>query len=598
MRLRSAFLSLLVLLLGPNLLPTSAGGQACPTGRISYIFVDNNSIFDLSEIDPDARFRWAYGLANKLHVRTRDQFILDEALFEVGECLDPLLLDETERLLRSYRFIGYADVFAIPQPDGSQHVNVYTRDEWTTKFDLGLRVDEGVRIEGVELTEENFLGRGILVRGFLRKDKEVQDLGFEVETPRFRGTRWDARVSVGSTRTGNFFETGLTYPFVGEVGRVGARHSFLWRESVFSYATGNDVEFSNLLLPFLDQRWDVAVGGRFGRPGDLFIVGFGISRESIDFEGYPGNLELVVDKDFGNTVPVDSAGIAEIEAQVQNRRANRVNAYLGKRNLHFVQKRGLDAMNGVQDVGVGTEFFLGLGQAWHALQEGNGPPVDDLHTQFSAFAGGEWDRWVINAQGSAEARYVRAPSGVDSEWKDIFAEADVLLYWQPRGDRFHTVLFRASATGGWSVTSPFQLTLGGRTALRGLREDENPGAHRVLFSLEDRITLTSPSPGLFDLGLAFFVDAGTIWADEVPFGFDSGWTGTLGAGLRIGLPPGTTNAVRLDLAMPLRKGAQWKDLILRVSLSELLGLLPGMRDRQLLRSLRNGVRPTLLTTPW
>ena len=57
----------------------------------------------------------------------------------MGECLDTLLLEETERLLRGYRFIGDADVFAIPQPDGTQHVNIYTRDEWTTKVDLGFR---------------------------------------------------------------------------------------------------------------------------------------------------------------------------------------------------------------------------------------------------------------------------------------------------------------------------------------------------------------------------------------------------------------------------------------------------------------------------
>lgn len=596
--MRLPHVSVLLFFLGPVLMPTGLPGQECPTGPISYVFIDNNSIFDLSELDPDTRFRWAYGLANKLHVRTREEFILDEVLFEVGDCLDPLLLDETERLLRAYRFIGYADVFAIPQPDGSQHVNVYTRDEWTTKFDLGLRVDEGVKIEGVELTEENFLGRGMLIRGFLKKDKEVQDVGFEIETPRFYGTRWDARVSVGSTRTGNFFEGGISYPFVGEVGKFGARHNYLWRESVFSYSTWSLPEISNLLLPFLDQRWDVAIGGRFGTPGDLVMAGVGVSEESIEFKGFPGDLEFVVDKDFKNTLPVDSAGRAEIQGQVQNRSANRVSVYLGKRNLRFVQRRGLDALRGVQDVAVGTEVFVGLGQAWRARQDGGGTSVEDLHTQISAFFGGAWDGWVFNAQGAAEARRVRLASGGGREWKDIFAEADMLLYWQPGGDRSHTFLFRASATGGWSVTSPFQLTLGGRTSLRGLREDQYPGAHRILFSLEDRIFLPSPSPDLFDLGLAFFVDAGTIWADDVPFGVDSGWTGTLGAGLRIALPPGTTNAVRIDLAMPIRKDSRWKDLILRVNLSELLGLLPGMRDRQLLRSLRNGVRPTLLTTPW
>jgi hypothetical protein len=585
-------------LLALNLAPVEVGAQECPSGHISYIFVDNNSIFDLSELEPDASLRWAYSLANRVHVRTRESFIRKELLFSVGECLDTLLLGESERLLRAYRFIGDADVFAIPQPDGSQHVNVYTRDEWTTKVDLGFRIDDGVKIEGLEVTEENFLGQGILVRGFLKKDKEVQDLGLELESPRLFKTRWDGRVSLGTTRTGNFFEEALTYPFVGEVGRFGARQSFLWRESVFSYSTHGDPDYTHLLLPFLDQRWDVSVGGRLGQPGNLTVLGVGFSRESIEFRNIPEALEFVANKKFSEPLPVDSAGLAEIQGQIHSRRANRMNFFLGQRSLRFETRRGLDALRGIQDVGVGTEVFLGLGRAWKALQEGGGFSSDDLHTQASFFAGGVWDGWVMNTQASVEARHVSAGEGEDSRWRDIFGEADLLLYWQPGGDQFHTFFFRASSAGGWSVETPFQLTLGGRTGLRGYREEAFPGAHRILFSLEDRLYLPSPSPGLADLGLAFFVDVGQIKSGEIPFGRDSGWKGTVGAGLRIGLPPGTTNTLRIDLALPLDDRAQLKDLILRINLRELLGILPGLRDLQMLRSLRSGVRPTFVSTPW
>ena len=204
----------------------------------------------------------------------------------------------------------------------------------------------------------------------------------------------------------------------------------------------------------------------------------------------------------------------------------------------------------------------------------------------------------MNAQASIEGRYVSAGRGEGAEWKDVFAEADLLLYWQPQGERFHTILFRLSATGGWSVETPFQLTLGGRSALRGYREEEYPGSQRVIITLEDRVFLPSPSPGLFDMGLSFFLDVGHMRAGEAPFGVHSDWVGTIGAGLRFSLPPGTTNVLRLDLALPMGKKAQLKDLILRVNLRELLGLLPGVRDRQLLRSLRNGVRPSLVTSPW
>lgn len=581
-----------------TLTPATGWGQDCPTGQISYIFIDNNSIFDLSELDPDASFRWAYSLANKLHVRTREEFIMDELLFRVGECVDPLLLEETERLLRAYRFIGDVDVFTIPQPDGTQHVNVYTQDEWTTKVDLGLKVDEGLRIEGMEVTEENFLGLGILARGFLKKDKEIQDLGLELETPRIFNSRLDGRLSLGNTRTGNFFEEAITYPFVGEVGRVGARQSFLWRETAFSYSTAGNPDYSHLLVPFLDQRWDVAIGGRLGRPGDLTLLGAGISRESVEFRDFPNSLEYIVEKDFSSPVPVDSAGVAEVGDQAKSHRANRVNFFLGKRNLRFVERRGLDALRGIQDVGVGTEVFFGLGRAWKALQEGGGISADDIHTQVSAFAGGVWDGWVMNAQASVEGRFVSPGRGEGGEWKDVFAEGDLFLYWQPGSGRFHTFLFRLSAAGGWSVETPFQLTLGGRSALRGYREEEYPGAQRLLLTLEDRIFLSSPSPGLFDMGLAFFLDIGHMGAGEAPFGVDSDWVGTIGAGLRFSLPPGTTNVFRVDVALPLGRKAQFKDLTLRLNLRELLGILPGLRDRQILRSLRNGVRPTFVTSPW
>lgn len=588
------FLTLPALLLGPE----RTGGQECPTGRISYVFIDNNSIFDLSELEPGTRFRWAYAAANKLHVRTHEKFILNELLFRVGECLDTLLLEETERLLRAYRFIGYSDVFAIPQPDGTQHVNVYTRDEWTTKFDLGFRIDEGIKIEGIELTEESLMGRGVLLRGFLRTDKEVQDMGLELETPRLFQSRWDGRLSLGTTRTGNFFETSLGYPFVGEIGRFGGRHSFLWRETVFSYSTSGHPVYSHLLVPFLDQRWDMAVGWRLGQPGDLILLGLGISRESVNFRAFPDDLEFVIDKKFSNPVPVDSAGVAEIEDQVHSRRANRVNVFLGKRNIHFIQRRGLDALRGVQDIGVGSEVFLGLGKAWSGLQEGGGVRSDDLHVQGTAFAGGAWDGWVMNTQLAVEGRRGASRQGNSEDWKDVFADADFLLYWQPKGDSFHTILFRMSGSGGWSAETPFQLTLGGRASLRGYREDEHPGSERILMTLEDRVLVPSPAPTLFDLGLAFFLDVGRMWAGDVPFGTDSGWRGTLGAGLRLGLPPSTTSTFRIDLALPLGNKSQLKDLILRVTLNELLGVLPGLRDRQILRSLRSGVRPTLLTTPW
>ena len=80
MRFSFGLVLLCLPVLALSLTPSRGLGQECPSGRISYIFVDNNSIFDLSELDPEVSFRWAYRLANKLHVRTREEFILRTAL--------------------------------------------------------------------------------------------------------------------------------------------------------------------------------------------------------------------------------------------------------------------------------------------------------------------------------------------------------------------------------------------------------------------------------------------------------------------------------------------------------------------------------------
>lgn len=588
----------ILLLLSLVLFVDRVEGQECPSGRISYIFIDNRSIFDTTEMDPETRYFWAYRLANSLHIRTRESFIRKELLFKTGDCLDPLRLSESERLLRSYRFISQSDVFALPQPDGTQHVVVDTQDEWTTKVDLGFQVDDGPEITGIEVAEENLLGTGVRVGFFLKQKKEQRDLGVELQTPRLFNTRWDGRVSGGRTRTGRFLEESLYYPFVGEIGRVGARQSYLWRETVFSYVVPRNTDFSHLLVPYLDDRWDLVAGGRLGQPGNLTVFGAGLSRESVRFRNFPDDLELVRNRDFSRTEPATSEAVNAVRPQAVNRTANRVNFFLGQRNLRFVQRRGLDALKGIQDVQIGTEVFVGLGRTLDVKGSGGQTLPGDIHTQVSLFAGAVWEGWTVNAQVNAEARQVDAAVGEARSWEDIFAEADLYLYWQPQEDGSHTVLFRASATGGWSVRTPFQLTLGGRDAIRGFSYEAFPGARRVVMSVEERMYLSWPAPELFDFGLSLFLDLGHMQPGDVPFGIDSGWQSAVGAGIRFGLPPGTGNMARIDLALPFGPKAQLKDLILRISLQEVLGLLPGFRDEQLVRSLRSGVRPTVITLPW
>ena len=156
---------------------------------------------------------------------------------------------------------------------------------------------------------------------------------------------------------------------------------------------------------------------------------------------------------------------------------------------------------------MGTELFAGLGRAFEGFRKGAESPPTISTPRPRPFLGGVWDGWVLNAQAAAEAR-LRGQRGRGVRLEGHLRRSRLLSLLATPGRAIAYSLFRASATGGWSVETPFQLTLGGRGILRGYREEDYPGARRIVMTLEDRIYLPSPAPGLFDVGLAFFVDVG------------------------------------------------------------------------------------------
>lgn len=573
----------------------------CPRGVVAVIFVDNYSVFNLSEIDEDRPFRWAYELANRVHFLTDQDFIRNELLFEEGDCFDPLLLQESARILRQYPHISFVDIFPSrpldPAPGDSVHVTVQTSDEWTTQATLDVRVANGFEFRGASLKERNLFGQGVTLGFFYDKDDEGREAwGAEFETLQLLSSRWDARATYGRTRVGPFFTQGFLYPFVGEVGRVAAREIFDHREFFFHYATPDDSEVTRALMPVLERSMEITLAGRLGTPGNLTSFGVGISREKIDFPEFPGLLEVDVG---GETLPGDPAVAAILASQVNRRTRTRVNFLLGQRNIHFVERRGLDALFAIQDVPVGTDLTLTVGRSVRMPDQDRTDDGEDLFARVETFGATAPSRWVLGMSGSVEG--LRVFSGVEETrekaWKDVFAEANLFAYVQGLFWEGNTLFARLSGTGGWDSTVPFQLTLGGPTNVRGLRDHRLPGARRVVLSVEDRIALRWPFPDLFDFGLTLFGDVGRIWAGDVPFGEDSEVEGTVGLGLRVGFPAGTRGVIRLDAAVPVSRGAGLSDVVFRISLAEVLGLITRFEDRQLQRSRRVGVGADLFLLP-
>jgi len=384
---------------------------------------------------------------------------------------------------------------------------------------------------------------------------------------------------------GTFLDQSVVYPFLGEVGRVSFREAYQRDDELFPYSAGHTETYSHVLLPLLDKRVEVRVAGRVGRPGNLTTLGLGISRKTLDFEGFPSNVEIARNSNFSGR---DSAppGVANLLTdQAHGHSITSLEFLIGQSNVHFRKVRGLDALDGETDVRLGAEFDGSLARSVDVRSEPGVPRADVMGARGRLYGAGGIGSSLLFANLQLQGRQFLS-GGPDGEgWNDVIGELDLYTYLRSRRLPGQTFFARVSGAGGWSMTTPFQLTLGGRSNLRGLTIEDFPGGQRLLLTLEDRVFVHWPLPDVFDAGFTLFGDAGRVWAGDVPFGVDSGWRGTLGFGLRFGFPSGTRNVLRADLAFPVGvPGA--RSPIFRVTLKELLGLSSGFSDPQLQRSRR------------
>ncbi len=558
-------------------------GQVCPNGRISFIFINSRSVFDTANLTDGKSFEWLFNFANWLHMETDEDFIEEELLFRVGDCYDPFLVAESERIIRQLDFIARVDVFAVPQDDGSVHVVVDTQDEWTLQLTVRARFDEGFEFNGIDVTEENVLGRGVSARAFYRERREAREIGGAIQTTQFMGTRWDAQLLAGETRVGPFFQQAFVYPFVGEVGRYTATQFYSRREDLFAYSLPEGGTYTHIVTPFLRKRGALTVAARLGQAGRLTILGLGISRDDLDFTPFENGPEAVQNRDFANSVPAPPGLARIVSGQTRGSAVTRLSFTLGQRNLRFERRAGLDALRGVQDVPLGGEVSLTLGRSIGFLTSEPAREDDDFLGRLRVFGALAPGRWVLAGALGLEARNIL--DGPQEGWHDAIGEFDVYAYWQPSALSRHTLVARFSGASGWSMTVPFQLTLGGPSNLRGYSLDHAPGGRRLMGSFEDRIYLSSPG-GFFDLGVTAFADAGSVWHGGAPFGADSGFRASVGAGLRVGFPSGTHGVIRIDLAVPVSGPHAFEEPVFRITAAELLGLLQGFQDPQLRRSSR------------
>ncbi|MGH7502701.1 MAG: BamA/TamA family outer membrane protein [Longimicrobiales bacterium] len=555
----------------------AAPGDSCANGRISFVFLDNNSIFDTTDPDLDARFRWAYGIANSLHVRTRQWVIRRELLFAPGDCYDPYLLAESERLLRAYPFLAQVNVHGVPQPDGTHHVIVATHDDWSTRFDVRFRVDDGIALEGIRLTELNLLGMGQELGLFWFERDVRRDYGLTYWAPQIGRSRWDIGLAAGRTRAGSLFREEVRYPFVGEVGVWSGGQSYTRDDRFFDYIVhdAEDEASPRVLMQLREQQFNGTLVRRFGTRGRMWLGGLGLDIRTLV---YPGDVEIAPDGNFDDRIPADSATVEAVRWQTSARDAVRVSLLFGRRDVRWIEVRGMDSMRGEEDFLLGTEFGLVAGKSIPSFGD------DDLALTGLMYAAARPGNSLVAVRARGDALRLFDPLPVEDAWQDFRLEGDAFAYLRSSAQSRHLVVLRASGAGAWRTRTPFQLTLGGELGLRGYGHERFPGGRRVLLTAEDRIFLGWPMPGVMDVGATVFADAGRIWPGDAPFGADSDWRASAGLGLRISFPAGSRTTYRIDFAWPIETSTRLGDFRFRFSTGEPIGLLGAFSETQFRRS--------------
>jgi hypothetical protein len=387
------------------------------------------------------------------------------------------------------------------------------------------------------------VGQGLRLSFRYRDFRERNDRFLTLSTGRFLGTRANASVGAGTTRTGSFARTEVSYPFVSEAGRFQLESRLQREDKEYSFLTGDHDGISHILFPMEEVQGWFRLARRWGQPGGLTLLG---TELTLLHREVPTAPNMVIRGDFHGAVTAPDSLAARLVGQDDPDSYVRFGLTGGIRRLRFTTARGLDRVTGVQNVALGSELLFTVGRTLSAF----GSDVLDTYVRVDGFLGGVKDGLTGTAALRGEGRLVdSAPAGV-SRWRDLNLSGSAQTYFQPGGSPFNTFVTGLRFDLRDNVEQPYQSAMGGEFGVRSYRDDEVPVGSSFVAYAEHRLNLELFKPTV-DLGLVVFGDVGQGWASNVPFGVDTGWRKAVGFGIRIGAPAGTGSITRIEMAWPV-----------------------------------------------
>lgn len=511
--------------------PETADGKDLE-GTVGEIRITTRSIFDTSKPGED---KWVFRVADRLHRTTRPSVIERQLLLKTGDPYSWDAVEESERILRSNRYLYEAEIHPVPAGDGRIDLEVETRDVWTLRAGVSFNRAGGENSTDFTLQDANFLGTGKDLTLWRISNVDRTSTLFRYRDPAVLGTRAVIELSAADYSDGGSRRFEIERPFYSLDARWAAGFkTFLYeridslydRGEVFQ-KIGHDREeveaylgFSSGLSHGATRRW---------------LIGF--NRELDEFVYPPG----------GDSTPLPPP--------------DRLFTYpwIGFEYVEdgFVTERQLDQIQRTEDLNLGTQFRARVGYSTSALG------AERSHLIASTKINTGWrpgSRQLLLAALDGGSRW-------GSHGRENFLVAGRLRYYLRD---FGKSVLHVSVEGAFAdeLDPEVQLLLGGDTGLRGYPLRYLSGDRRWLATLEQRVFSDREFFHVLQLGAAAFFDAGRAWFADDRFA-DQKILRDVGLGLRIGSSRSSGGTmVHFDLAYPLDRQEGIQSVQWLVSTSE------------------------------
>lgn len=498
----------------PPLLPTFTELEAAGA-TIGEIRIVPRDIFDTA--DPKEN-KLLFRIANALHIQTRPSVIRRALLFKSGEPVSLRLLEETERLLRSNRYLYDVQFRPMAYHDGVVDIEVSTRDTWSLDPGISASRSGGANSSGIHLREFNLFGTGMAVNFGHSRNVDRTSNEFQFSSDRVFGTWGSIALSHATNSDGRRDAASIVRPFYSldsrwSAGLTAAKDTRI--DAVYNAGkiVGQYRHKQNQAEAFAGWSPGLADGWV-----QRYSVGMGYQNDA-----YATEPDLTAPA----RLPSDEKLVAPFVrvALVEDRYERELNRNLIGRPEFFA-------------LGLASTVQLG----W--ASRGFGSSVDALLYALTISRGFEPmpDHRLI-ASASLSGQY----TGSHVRRQRLGGQAQ---YYLPQTPRW---LFYASASGDM-LTRPDpadSLLLGGDNGLRGYPLRYQSGTRRALITVEERFYTDIYLWRLFRIGGAAFFDAGRAWGGENPNTVSARWLANAGFGLRIvSTRSAFSNVLHVDLAFP------------------------------------------------